>query len=94
MKIGWVYVKPGIFSKNPKDIIVYRGKGYGKKMIKDFENYVKENYKDIVRIQLVPEYYSGNIESERVNCNLCDFYEKCGFKQLEDNNPLFIKIIK
>jgi hypothetical protein len=93
MIIGWVYIYPGIYSEIPGESIKFRGKGYGKQMIKEFEDYVKKDYKDITNIQLVPEYYSGK-RAERIKGDLCEFYEKLGFKQLADDDPTFNKKIR
>jgi ribosomal protein S18 acetylase RimI-like enzyme len=58
----------------------FRGKGYGKLLIKKLIEYCKEN--NIVSIHLGTE--------DKENCKLIKFYEKLGFKKvgkLEDIDP-------
>jgi hypothetical protein len=87
--LGWVFISPG---KYP---IPYQGRGYGTAMLAAFEQYVKstDEYKNITKLQLVPEYYSGKQEN-KPSCGLCKFYEKSGYSQIVDENPMYQKIIR
>ena len=87
--LGWVFISLG---KYP---IPYQGRGYGTAMLAAFEHYIKstDKYKNITKLQLVPEYYSGKQEN-KPSCGLCKFYEKSGYSQIEDGKPLYQKIIR
>ena len=63
-------------------------------MIKTFENFIKNDpeYKNIKILILIPEYYSGK-KDNKIDCVLCKFYEKLGFEQKTDGDPLYIKNI-
>lgn len=52
----------------------YQGKGIGKALV----NYIKEKYKDYLRIVLVA--YDEQTA----------FYENCGFKKSDNSSPMFI----
>ena len=81
--IGWLCIKPTI---KPNILISKHRKGYGTKMLKLFEEYIKNNHRYVKKILLIPEYFDGKNKN-----GLCAFYEKSGFNQETYGLPCYYK---
>jgi hypothetical protein len=63
-------------------------KGYGSKMLTDFEKYVTQNVPIVKSIVLIPKDFDGTTKNY-----LCSFYEKLGFTQERIGHPAYSKNI-
>jgi len=83
--ISMVYINQDD-NTDDNNVIIYRRKGYGSKMIKMFIEYIKKSFDMVNKIVLLPSKFDG------VSKNwLCYFYEKNGFSQERNGFPFYIK---